>query len=432
MSRPRTILGLVVALIRARGLTRVEVATAVMIATLASSALLFRARQSAVTVDALADREVSSWRHAPADSAVALDDATVIATPTGWLVAWTRWERAHGNAIQVAALDRAGTLRGAPITLSPREFTSRHPHLARGPRGNAVVWASSPADSFEPHAWFTVVDDDARVTVTPRRLGAADDESLDAQAAWDGEGWGVGWSRFRPAWGFTLVRLSADGSPRGESTQLVDTRAGFRSSLVWNGSAWLVVQSTYRPRADASAVRLTWIERYGRPVVRRELSRSHGEIGDIVATTRGTSAWVIWGEDMGFGVRHDPRIARVDDRIIAQPPRPLGPRRSGSVPAIACSGDGCTLAWTEVPDGGTEPAFYVQRVDLDGAPRSTPRRVGAEGHAWPRFAATIATSLDDQEALAVWPAAHVDRSGLLLVRLDSNGVPVGPPRELLP
>ncbi len=430
MRRPRTIPGLVVALIHARGLTRAALVS-VALAALALTAL-FQRPHSTARVDARIAREASSWRSAPAEGPVFRGDASVIATPEGWLLAWMRWERGRPNTIQVAALDRAGALRGAPVTVSSRELLSRHPRLARGPRGNALVWASSPEDAFAPHAWFTVVDDDARVTVTPRPVGAADDESLGPLAAWDGEGWGVGWPRIRPTWGYTLVRLSADGSPRGEPTSLDERDGWLRSALVWNGSAWLVAQSTYKPRADASAVRLTWIERGGRVVARHELARSRGELGDIVATTRGASAWVLWGEDMGFGVRHDPRLARVDDRAVAQPPRPLGPRRSGSVPAIACAGDGCTLAWTEVPERGDEPVFYVQRVDADGAPRSAPRRVGAEDHAWPRFAATIASSLDEREALAVWPAGRGDRGGLLLVRLDADGALVGPPRELLP
>ncbi len=53
-------------------------------------------------------------------------------------------------------------------------------------------------------------------------------------------------------------------------------------------------------------------------------------------------------------------------------------------------------------------------------------------HSWPRFAASLATSLDEREALAVWPAAHANRGGLLLVRLDADGAPMGPPREFHP
>ncbi len=428
MRRPRTIPGLVVALIRARGLTRAALVS-VALAALAATALVLRTRRP--TDDARIAREAASWRSAPADGPVELGDASVIATPKGWLVAWLRWERERPTTIQVAALDRAGTLRGAPVTVSSRELASRQPRLARGPRGNALAWVSTPQREFQPHTWFTLIDDDARVTATPRELRATD-HGLGPRAAWDGEGWGVGWSRIRPTLGYTLVRLAADGSPRGEPITLDEPDGWARSALVWNGSAWLVAQAMYRPRADASAVRLTWIERSGRVVARRELARSSGEMGDVAATARGASAWVVWGEDMGFGVRHDPRLARVDDRAVAQPPRPLGPRRSGSVPAITCAGDGCTLAWTEVPERGDEPVFYVQRVGADGAPRGTPRRVGAEGHAWPRFAATIASSLDEREALAVWPAGRGDRGGLLLVRLDADGALVGPPRELLP
>ena len=430
MRRPHTILGLTVAVIRTRGLARAVVVAAALMA-LVSAALLHHAWHLDALVDAQVAREASAWRSAPAEGEVFLGDASVIATPGGWLVAWTRRERAHNNVIQVAALDRTGALRGAPVTLSSTELFSRRPYLARGARGNAVVWASSAPKELAPHAWFTLVDDSAHPLAAPQQLGAADDESVGPQVAWDGEGWGVGWSRLRPTRGYTLVRLAADGALRGEPTRLDERHGWVYSALAWNGSAWLIAQSAYRPRADASAVRLLWIDRSGRPIAHRELARSSGELGDIVATARGASTWLVWGEDMGFTVRHDPRLARVDDRMVAQPSRSLGPRRSGSVPAITCVGDGCTLAWTAVPEGGNHPEYYVQRVDADGAPRSAPRRIGSEGHAWPRFAAAIATSLDDNEALAVWPAAHADRGGLLVVRLDANGAPIDPPRELL-
>lgn len=431
MRRPRTIPGLIVEVIRLRGPGRARwIAAALTL--LASVAITHRARRPTPTAHAYFERERASWQRDPDEHSVFLGDASVIATPGGWLLSWIRWQRERPTTVHVAALDRAGALRGAAVTVSSSEGMSRHPRLARGPRGNALVWAESAPNTFAPHVRLAIVDDDARVTLAARPVGTPDDETVAPQAAWDGEGWGVGWPRLRGRHSYTLLRLAADGSPRSAPTSLDDDDAWFDASLVWTGSAWLITQVAYEERPNRSAVTLTWVERSGRVVARRELARSSGAPGEVTTAAHDGSAWIVWGEDAYLGARHDPRFARIDDRSIAQPPRPLGPRRSGSVPAIACAGDGCTLAWTEVPEHGDAPVFYVQRVDGDGAPQGPVRRVGHEGRALPRFTATIATSLDGRASLAVWPAAHADRGRLLIVALDGDGALTGPPRELDP
>jgi hypothetical protein len=426
MARPNTIWGLLIVLLRSRGIT-----TRALAATLATGALITLAWRSHSTPTRYEAHEPwLSQPGAPSEAGAVFFNPTLTATPSGWLLAWTRWEFRKAPSAQVAALARDGSLRGEVVTLTPSDQSTRNPRFARGADATAVVWDASPSGAFNPHVWFATLGDDGRVRGTPRRLDASSARGFYPQVAWDGEGWGVSW---RTDHGIALARLKPDGSPRGDLVRVRDESVWIAPSLVWSGDAWLVAHSTYRRENDESNVRLRWFDRGGNLVSLRDLGNTQGEPWPAISTaSRGAATWLVWGEDGSFTPRHDPRIARVEGRTVALGPRPLGPRRSGSVPAIACASDACTLAWAAIPpQTGATAELYVQRTDLDGAPLAPPRSVGAKGLARPWSIATVALSGDASETLAVWDVRHDNQSGALLVaRFDASGEPLAPPREL--
>lgn len=426
MTRPRSLLGLTLAALRARHLLRPTVA--VFALALAGLGLAHRAHPSPV---APAWAEAQMRDGVRGDENVFFHDLSMIATRSGYLLAWVRWERGEKPTLQVAALDGDGKLRGAPATLSSGRVFVRYPHLARGANHHALVWTTVEGREFRPHVWFASLDDEAKTVSAPRVL--SDEElAIASDVAPDLDGWAVGWTRLDRPPAYTFARVTAGGELRGAPTHIATPSAVYRSTLSWNGTAWVAAFSTHQWDTDESAVQLAWIDRSGRVIARPTLARARGMSELVASASRGASTWLVWGEDTSIGsVRHDPRIARLDDRDVAQPPRALGPRRSGGHEAIACNGSGCTLAWAAVEEHERGKAeFYVQRVDGDGTPRGPARIAGARGLARPWSSAAVASADDDASGLAAWTGHREDRGAVLVVKLTAEGVPSSPPRVL--
>lgn len=429
MQRPTTVLGLTLELLRVRGLTRHAMVGALALSTgalgLVSAGLCARESPN----EAVRAQAVAAW-HAPSERGAHFVEPTLVATPSGWLLAWTRWDKGS-DRLQVAALHRDGTLRGAPVTLSSPDMLVGHPNLARGPNGSAVVWSATASEAWRPQAWIALVDDDAKVRVAPRQVTHSDTPIVFAQVAYGGDGWAIGWPRLGRGRGYELATLHADGTDRGEPAHVEDPNTFLDASLTWNGSAFLVTQTSYVFERDESALRLRWFNREGRPFANTSFATARGTPGHLRTATRGSSTWITWGEDSNYTPRHDPRIARVEDRAVTAGPTALGPRRSGSVPSIACAGDGCTLAWAEIENNRHAIAgYYTQRVSPDGSALGAPRVIPAPELARVWTEAAIANSLDERETLAVFTAFHRERGGLYIVRLNHDGAPVAPGQEL--
>ncbi len=429
MTRPRTIAGLALAALRARNLTRPALG-ALALTALALTGLSLRSHHARSLRDAPAWAEAEMRRGLEGDGAVYFHDLTMTATPGGWLLSWTRSEPNAGASIQVAALDAEGKLRGAPTTLTSADHFARFPRIARGPRGNAVTWSATERGVFQPRVFFASVDDDAKVVVAPRAL--SDELALASDVASDNEAWAVGWTSLRSPNAYTLTRLNADGAPRGEPTRITNGDGVYRSALTWNGSAWTVALNRHLDLTDESLIELAWVDRGGRNAGRKLLARSRGPAMIFSGVSHGASTWLAWGEDGQFWRgRHNPQFARVDDRTIAAGPRPLGPRRSGGNEAIACDNVGCTVAWAAVEERDRgRPEFWVQRYDTDGTPRTPARIVGARGRATPWSSSAVALSLDGSAGLAAYTANRDERGAVIVVRLNAEGVPSSPPREL--
>lgn len=420
-TRPTSLLGLTLAVIRLRPALVAGCACAAMAVASLGAWRATRPTGDGATLDA------ATW-FAGDDARTRYGDPTVIATPSGWLLAYALHPRTLQSSVQVVALDRAGAVRGEPVAVSERGQYARMPRLTRGPRGNALVWASTPEGRFEPGVRFMLLDDDAKTLQAPRALGEGE-RSVDPHATWTGDGWGVGWSRIEAHGGYTLVRLTPDGVLIGDPTRLDAAHNGMQAALVWNGSSWMVAQSVLR-RRDTRTVRLTWIDRGGRTIATRDLARWRCDNSEVTATTRGASAWVVWGERCGRETRAPVRIARVDDRVVAQPPRTLEPTREGAPPSIACAGDACTLARISIDDHGRRSSsLYLQRLDVDGAPLGPPRRLGAPGDAQWMSTAAVAHSTD-HDTLVVWSTSSGGHGALRVARLDARGAPLEPPRVL--
>lgn len=429
MTRPRTIAGLALAALRARKLTRPALG-ALALTALALTGLSLRSHHARSLRDAPAWAEAEMRRGLEGDGAAFFHDLSMTATPRGWLLSWVRWERGAGPSLQVASLDADGKLRGAPSTLSSGQVFARYPRVARGPRGNAVTWAATERGVFEPRVFFATVDDDAKVVLSPRAL--SDELAIAPDVASDDQGWAVGWTSVDTPHTYTLARLDLDGTSRGEPTRIPTGSTVYHSTLTWNGSAWTVAFSSHADLTDESFVQLAWVDRAGRNAGRKLLARSRGTAVVFSGVSHGASTWLAWGEDGQFwGGRHNPQFARVDDRTIAAGPRPLAPRRSGGNEAIACDNVGCTVAWAAVEERDRgRPEFWVQRYDTDGTPRTPARIVGARGLATPWASSAIANALDGSAGLAAYTASHGDRGGVIVVRLNAEGVPSSPPREL--
>ncbi|MFO0653050.1 MAG: hypothetical protein U0326_42925 [Polyangiales bacterium] len=429
MTRPRTIAGLALAALRARNLTRPALG-AIALTALALTGLSLRSQHARSLRHAPAWAEAEMRRGLEGDGDASFHDLSMIATPRGWLLSWVRSEYDAGTSLQVASLDAEGKLRGAPTTLTSARVFARFPRVARGPRGNAVTWAATDRGVFQPRVFFATVDDDAKVLLAPRAL--SDDLALAPDLASDNEGWAVGWTSVERPNAYALTRLDADGAPRGEPVRIPDGAGVYRSALTWNGSAWTVALNRYLDLTDESFIELAWVDRAGRNVGRKLLARSRGAALIFSGVSHGASTWLAWGEDGQFwGGRHNPQFARVDDRTIAAGPRPLGPRRSGGGEAIACDNVGCTVAWAAVEEHERgRPEFWVQRYDTDGAPRSPARIVGARGRAAPWSSSAVALSLDGAAGLAAYTANRDARGGVIVVRLNAEGVPSSPPRDL--
>lgn len=430
MARPRTIVGLSVELLRRRGLRPAAALPFALAAVLGAALLAPRRPHPSPPPDA----RLAAWRAAPAAGYLAFVDPAVVATEAGWVVAWTRWESTRPPQVQVAALGRDGSLRGAPRTLSADDVWARRPVLARQGDRIAVSWAAQRDDSdrFEPKPWFAVVDANARVTAEPRTLGDPGEECINTVLASDGQGWGVAWSaideRHR---GLALARFTADGALRGPISRVAEAPVWSASALVWTDDTWLVVQGEHDRDRVRSALLLRWFDRGGSPVHTLRVAPSPGQLGDVNAFARGASAWLSWGDDAGLCPRYDPRIARVEGRRVAAGPSAPGPRRSGTVAELACSASSCVTAWTGVADDRDDPAaLHVQSLDADGAPRGPVRRVGPPALISPWATVGLAHTADERESLAVWSVGAGDSWRLMQTRLDADGAPLGTPAVL--
>jgi len=430
MGRPESIAGLLVELVRRRGVPRWTRALVAAGAAVTAGVALSRTHEARPAPRP--STELTRWMTAPLDGSVLFVDPAAVATDLGWVVAWTRWERGSEPVVQVAALDRSGSLRGVTRSVSPPGSFARGPSLARSGARVAVAWTSSNSVRSSIRPWLAVVDADAQVLVPARPVSAGPEQTFDAEVASDGQGWGVAWRSWSASHpGLTLALLTPDGAPRGPITRLPVDHVGVGVGLAWMGDAWFAPVASYDYERDRSALQLHWFDRGGRLIESRSMAPSRGEIGPLQATARGATAWISWGDDAGFGVRHDPRAASFEGRRTAAGPVALGPRRSGSIPTLACTATGCTSAWIGLPEDGDEAAaLHVHVFDTSGAPRGAARRIGPRASFDRRRGVALAGSPDERESLALWGVRQGDASRLMTVRLDTDGAPRTPPAML--
>jgi hypothetical protein len=431
MGRPDSIAGLVVELIRRRAGSRWTRATLGVGAAVAAVVALSRwpagTRAYEPSVESL-----RGWSTSPCENDPALVEPTVVATGSGWLIAWTRWRPGAPPVVQVAALDRGGGLLGEVRTVSAADDFARQPSLARDGARVAVVWSARSNDDRGPRPWIAVVDANAAVTIPARPAVGAEEVGFNANVASDGQGWGIGWvSVSEEHRGVALARLHPDGRPRGPVTHVRSDAGGLNGALAWVGDAWLAPQTTHDFDRDRSALLLHWIDRGGALIETQRFAEALGELGPVHVAVRATTAWLSWGGDSGFNQRHDPRLARLEGRRPVVGPVTLGPRRSGSVAELACAASECLSAWAGVDDEGDEPAaLHVQALDADGARRGIARRIGPPALLSRWGSVGIARGLDEREALAVWSVRQGQSWRLMAVRLGADGAPLSPPAML--
>lgn len=421
--RPKTLVGLTIALVRLRYRRQAYGALAVcgaLSALALARATVSAPRQAATTTDPRALFEPTLG-----DDDDALDPAL---TPThaGWIVAWSQWSRARGSTgIALRALGRDGAPRGAPQRISVEGSAARYPALRRCGGRVGVLWAGSEVSARWPvHPWFAVVDDDARPVGSARRV--SDDEALRPSLDCDGDGWVLGYGWFGDP--FRITRVGPDGATRGATITLPAQRDGFGpGTLTALGDLWLVGEPRHDRVRDRSALSLRWVSRAGAVVARHDTPWVPGIAGPLAWSGWGETAWGTWGDDTGFDVRHEPRLMRVEGRAVASPPSAIGPRRSGDVPTLSCDPAGCVAAWSEVV-GDDPPRLRVQALTADGQPRGVVRSLGPAVRLLPMGRVALARSLDARELLAAWIVRRGDGLALMTARLTPDGVPVDAPR----
>ncbi|MFO0627070.1 MAG: hypothetical protein U0325_15790 [Polyangiales bacterium] len=376
---------------------------------------------------AVADATRAAFQRPPTGQDTSLDPA-VVATPAGWVVAWTRWPSGTtAPGILVRTLRADGAPADAPRRLSVEGTSARFATFARCGGRLGVAWASSEDDARWPvFPWFAVIDDAARDVVRPRRVG--DEESRQPSLACDGDGWVLGSGVFGSP--YRVTRFGADGASRGPAVTLPALGDAFGpSALTSLGDLWVVGESRHdRPRAR-SAVTLRWVDRDGRVLARHDTAWVDGHTGPLAWSARGATAWATFGADMGFELRHAPWGMRVEGRTVAVPARPMAPRRTADVPTLSCDGASCVAAWSEAAGG--EPArLRVQALGADGAPRGPARVVGPAARLQPWGRVALARSLDERALLAVWVVDDAAGPALLAVPLTPEGAPAGPLRRV--
>ncbi len=432
MARPDTVVGLTVELIRRRGIPRW--AFAVAAASVVTLGALAVGRGHPATTSARVTREWAEWSAVPLDGETIDVDPAVVETASGWLVAWSRWERGRSPAVLVASLGRDGILRGRAQVLSAPGTFARQPRLARDRARVAVAWTARDEDDREwnPRPWLAVIDADAKVLVPARRVGGDAGFGYRVSVASDGQGWGLGWTALaRDFHGVVLARLSPEGEPRGPFTRTPMEENGGDSELAWVGDAWIFPVVVHEYECDRSALRVMWFDRGGRLVESRRVAPSRGDAGALRVAARASTAWVTWGEDSAFGVRHDPRLVAFEGRRVVAGPVAVGPRRSGDVPSLACAATDCVSAWVGVPEEGDQPPIlHAQVFDPAGVPRGDERRIGPGATLSQLGSAAVARSIDEREALAVWTHYTSPRGLLMAVRLGPDGAPLAPPVAL--
>ncbi len=431
MRRPDSIAGLVVELIRRRGWRRWTRGTLGVAAAVTAMVALSRPAARTRASEPMAE-SLRPWTTSPSENDPALVEPTVVATGSGWLIAWTRWRPGAPPVVQVAALDRGGGLRGEVRTVSPAEAFARQPSLARDGARVALVWSAWSNDDRGPRPWIAVVDANAAITSPARPAVGAEEIGFNANVASDGQGWGIGWMSVSEAHrGVALARLHPDGRPRGPVTHVHGDSWGTSGTLAWTGDAWLVPQTAYDFDRDRSAIQLHWIDRGGALLETQRFAAALGELGPVHVAARASTAWLSWGGDSGLTLRHDPRLARLEGRRPVVGPVALGPRRSGTVAELACSASDCLSAWAGVDEEGDEPAaLHVQALDADGARRGIARRIGPPALLSRWGSVGIGRGLDESEALAVWSVREGQSWRLMAVRLGADGAPISPPAML--
>jgi hypothetical protein len=288
--------------------------------------------------------------------------ADVVATPTGFAVAWTDARTAVAETYVYFL--RLGAEAGTEHRLTEDAFLSRDAALGRLGEGLAALWIDNSTGTFE--LWARRLD----ATGTPEtavqrltnnalredgpRLAVLDDGTL--LAAWI-ESDGLG--------GMPSVRLAVVG-PTGAlsgGTRAVPGITAAPASLALSplGSgaalAWV----------EEGAVRLQVLGPTGAPTgAARTINVEGNASGAVGLATRGAGGAVIFGARIG-GARDEVRVRMVDaagaadgsERIVTPPPE------RGVDPGVAQYATGYAVAYRALPEEG-RATTVVRLVLLDG------------------------------------------------------------------
>lgn len=424
MKRATSIPGLLLTLLRLR-MTR-RGAAALALATLAVGAIIARRPPPPAPADLSESLAAQAFMTRTEERRPVAFEPALSATSSGWVVAYARWASRSGAEILVRALDRGGAARGAAARVSGEGRNARYPVLQRCHGAVGLGFASDTEEArWPPAPVFAAVSEDAVVTVPARRV--SDAAGLAVSVACDGDGWAVGHHYFSPR--YEIERLGPGGEHRAH-LELPEAGDGFGDARMTRvGDTLLIAQQRHERRRDRTRLSLRWSTLHGEILRAVTTPWIAGEDGDLRWSARGDRAWLTWGGDQSFGVRHEPFVLRADEPGSVHGPGALGPRRSGDVMAISCDLSSCVAAWTEAL-GDELARLRTQHLSLDGSPLSEAHTYGGAAYIAMRGRVALARSLDERELLAAWVGESGDGIDVMTLRLNAEGVAQGEPRRI--
>ncbi|WP_375773403.1 hypothetical protein NR798_21810 [Archangium gephyra] len=334
-----------------------------------------------------------------------------------FLVVWDDFRNFHlgDSDVYGARVERDGSVldpEGIPISTAP-SFQSNPRVAHQGGSRSLVVWDDRRTGDFRIHG-ARVTEGGAVLDPGSLRLSSGDFPfELNPAIAY---GCGQYFVAFSGTTGFPShilgLRVSTSGKPKDSHARILSRSPNRQETpaVAYGEGRYLAVWREF-PADAAPRLYAVRVRRDGRLLDRQPILLPGGPLAERPAVAfDGEDFLVVWQESELEGGRSGIRGARVSPggRLLDTSSIPIAtatPREVLSEPAVASSGEGALVVWTNEPEE-ERPEIHGARVRRGVVLEPSGIRLSPLGD----FQSTPAVAYDGRQYLAVWRSLHFDYS----------------------
>lgn len=342
----------------------------------------------------------------------------------GYGLAWSGLSD-EGTEVWFARASAAGQRLGAPLRVTRSPSQKVFPVVVASPAGYLVAWTDL-RDDGDVSVWMQRLDRGGATQGQPVRIPQEAGLSFLPRAVWNGREYAVVWYHLASQRDFSLrlARFTPDGARVGAdstiSTQILPTGA---PGFAWMGDGYGVAWSTLAPRGGEGQTLLAGVGVGGDAAPPFRITGVRGQNGAVALAWAKGHFGAVWEDDITLDDEDDLlgrlAFAGVTPSALVVPRRELTPRDAlYSQPSLVWTGTQYGFTWARVGDNGAD--VFFRRLDDKGQGVGAPLKftAGALG-----LFPTLAWS--GTEFAVAW--THLGARGfqLRLGRIDGNGRRVG-------